>query len=338
MADGEFILPVHFEATKTEEITDVARLPEKAQGKLLDDVTETLDGSALQLCEHETFDVLYSFVAQFEKLSTSMQERVHDVLCHVPSEIRAAEPRFIEEGEAMRPRTALKMAVLLLTECSLRVEKRADDARCKLDWEGLRLKTMEALEAALRINLHSLWKASPEEEFITLFVRSACKVCESAPAMRCGAVQTATLRVLARAAQVLPSVSTSMQMSLMTLLLTHGEHTAPVIAELGRMMCTESFGRNDQVMKEMFNEVRQMPTESSGLKFVGKFVEELAARHPSLVLQVLSSALLTHLDGDNYSMRSSVLTAIAAIVRLKFSGAHNSAETDVDAVDDNDHD
>ena len=109
MAEGEFNLPVHYEdleATgdngdgrfRVETKTEIARLSEKAQGNLLDDVTETLDSSALNLCKHSTFDPLYSFVADFGKLSTSMQERVHDVLCHVPSEIRAAEPRFIEEG------------------------------------------------------------------------------------------------------------------------------------------------------------------------------------------------------------------------------------------------
>jgi condensin complex subunit 1 len=194
-----------------------------------------------------------------------------------------------------------------------------------LDWGGvMRAHCVAALAAVLAVDLQRLWKAQPEEEFVALFTRAACKACESPAAMRAGAEgATAVLRVLAAAATTRRSISSSLEAQLMQLLTTH-EHFSTPLAELGELMADEEFGSNTQVMVELFNDIRGMAPDASGARHVAKFLEELAERVPSLVLQCLST-LMHHLDADNHSMRSGICGAIGAVVRRKF-GAEACAE------------
>ena len=187
-----------------------------------------------------------------------------------------------------------------------------------LDWGGVvRAHCVAALAAVLAVDLQRLWKAQPEEEFVALFTRAACKACESPTAMRAGAEgATAVLRVLAKAAATRRSISSSLEAQLMQLLTTH-EHFSTPLAELGELMADEEFGSNTQVMVELFNDIRGMAPDASGARHVAKFLEELAERVPSLVLQCLST-LVHHLDADNHSMRSGICGAIGAVVRRKF--------------------
>eukprot|EP00937_MAST-01D_sp_MAST-1D-sp2_P006871 g6871.t1 len=345
-----FTIPIHLEDLeqagsdddarfRVQSVANVAKMSSAQQDSALDTLTEAVSQSPLRVAEQEIFDMLYSFASRSTQIPAAVSERVFDVLCHVLTELKASEPQLLrddKEGGAAPTRAALKMAALLLAEMAMVAEqkvieadrttagsKRAGghrDADGESDWDGMRLKVIEAMDAGLAMDLPRLWKAKPDEAFVTLFTRTMCKICENPAAMRARAVQEGALRVLARCAAVLPSISSALEAQLMQLL-TGCQHFAPALAELGALMCSDAFGNNEQVVRELFNDVRQMPADVSGLKHVAKFVEEFACLRPALVLQALPTALMAHLDADNYSMRSSICTAISHIVLHLFEEA-----------------
>jgi hypothetical protein len=209
-------------------------------------------------------------------------------------------------------------------------------ANAVFDWSSQREASVGALSDVLSfVDMGRLWTMGvPDQRFIDLFCRTAFQMLEQ-PLPQSSAIRTSVLKLLAVPLQLLPAsngndtLETQVVATLMHLLSCH-EHMVSPLADLCAM-ATDSFAVS--VLREVVRVDLGGGSASSsssslsagggagggskaaapGLKHLGLFLVELSALMPQLVMRNMSF-LLPLLDAEPYSLRSSIVHAIANVL------------------------
>lgn len=168
-----------------------------------------------------------------------------------------------------------------------------------------------------------LWKRGVvDESVIILPCRTAYTLVEASSGVinrrsACGDIALQILEVSLAHNSILSLITTSLMDMMLSM-----EHIAGLVAEL----CT----KNDSLAKEVLHEVSRL--DGMGVKNVAPFVSSLAASQPRLVLKHMPQ-LLFFLDGEPYTMRNALITAIGHILRsLSQTNEDPEANSTMDAT------
>ena len=231
-------------------------------------------------------------------------------------------------------RNAFKMFVFLLTEgvlaCAAATAKAAASASGKSSAavpKSARTAqpAMEALLAAAGCPFGRMWSLGvAEEEFVAVFHNVALKVVASAPMMKSRALRKTCVELVALALHKFPTQTTSAVVSI-THMLQSAEHASTVVADvLQTLVSTYS---EDRAVADVLREVGNMDggagsaaQDTAGLRNVSAFLVDLSARVPEAFLSHLE-AVLPHLDGEAYSLRSAVVACLGNVVAAKQEGS-----------------
>ncbi|NXX53572.1 CND1 protein, partial [Scopus umbretta] len=190
-------------------------------------------------------------------------------------------------------------------------------------WEEEREPLLRLLTQLLQLDLRQLWGGSVvEEEFVSLMTGSCYRIMEnpSIGLQKYRATREAVTHLLA-AALIHYDHMFSATLKI-TQMLQHFEHVASVFAQAVSLWATE-YGLKTlvgELLREIGQKCPQDPArDAPGIKGYATFITELAEQIPALVLSNMS-VLLRHLDGESYTMRNAILTAMAEVLVQVLNG------------------
>ncbi|NWW01229.1 CND1 protein, partial [Oreocharis arfaki] len=292
---------------------------------------------ALAVLQH--FDGVYSVLHHFRTVGTAVKEDALELMMHVVSHHSNELPAILSDSglshaDRAAHLNALKMNCYLLTglmnafemetcknsclEADPSRKSRKNHAKTSGSlWEEEREPLLQLLTQLLQLDLRQLWgRLAVEEEFVSLMTGNCYRILEnpSIGLQRYRVTREAVTHLLA-AALVHCDHMFSATLKI-TQMLQHFEHVAPVFAQAVSLWAKE-YGLKSLV-GELLREIGQkcpqdLAREASGVKGYATFISELAEQIPALVLSNMS-VLLPHLDGESYTMRNAVLTAMAEVV------------------------
>ncbi|NXL30673.1 CND1 protein, partial [Glaucidium brasilianum] len=298
---------------------------------------------ALAVLQH--FDTLYSLLHHFQAVETAVREDGLELMMHVVSH-HSKELSAILGGTGLSQadRTAhlntLKMNCYLLTglvdafetETSSSALLEVDPSgknkknRTKISgslWEEEREPLLRLLTQLLQLDLRQLWSGLVvEEDFVSLVTGSCYRILENSSIglQKYRATREAVTHLLTVALVHYDHLfSATLKI---TQMLHHFEHVATVFAQAVSLWATE-YGLKSLV-GELLREIGQkhqqdLARDASGVKGYAVFITELAEQIPALVLSHIS-VLLHHLDGESYTMRNAILSAMAEVVVQVLNG------------------
>ncbi|XP_048150036.1 condensin complex subunit 1 isoform X2 [Corvus hawaiiensis] len=292
---------------------------------------------ALAVLQH--FDCVYSVLHHFRTVGTAVKEDTLELMMHVVSHHSNELPAILSDSglshaDRAAHLNALKMNCYLLTGLMNAFEMEtcknscleADPGRKNRKnlaktsgslWEEEREPLLRLLTQLLQLDLRQLWgRLAMEEEFVSLMTGNCYRILEnpSIGLQRYRVTREAVTHLLA-AALVHCDHMFSATLKI-TQMLQHFEHVAPVFAQAVSLWAKE-YGLKSMV-GELLREIGQkcpqdLAREASGVKGYATFISELAEQIPALVLSNMS-VLLPHLDGESYTMRNAILTAMAEVL------------------------
>ncbi|XP_008630141.2 PREDICTED: condensin complex subunit 1 isoform X2 [Corvus brachyrhynchos] len=292
---------------------------------------------ALAVLQH--FDCVYSVLHHFRTVGTAVKEDALELMMHVVSHHSNELPAILSDSglshaDRAAHLNALKMNCYLLTGLMNAFEMEtcknscleADPGRKNRKnlaktsgslWEEEREPLLRLLTQLLQLDLRQLWgRLAMEEEFVSLMTGNCYRILEnpSIGLQRYRVTREAVTHLLA-AALVHCDHMFSATLKI-TQMLQHFEHVAPVFAQAVSLWAKE-YGLKSMV-GELLREIGQkcpqdLAREASGVKGYATFISELAEQIPALVLSNMS-VLLPHLDGESYTMRNAILTAMAEVL------------------------
>jgi len=181
--------------------------------------------------------------------------------------------------------------------------------------------TMMVATQSMAQNKSNLWRRGvPDEDVLTLPCRIAYQMLESATgviARKLSSADTA-MKIIAISLDSHDSLLNTVVAALMDLLHSF-EHIAPLVVEICCLVCESPCNK---LAVELLREVGRLDTNStgvdasskaSGIRNVVPFINELAEKRPSIVLENVT-ILLPHLNSEPYSLRSAIITAIGHIL------------------------
>lgn len=228
------------------------------------------------------------------------------------------------------------------------------------DWSSLREACVRLLCDVLCADMRKLWPLGvPEEEMIVVIVKSAARMLTNAVAMKDKDVRRAVVELIGTACRRFPSVAATAVVTIADAVSKH-EHAVAVAVDLAELMSCgltpqgglpssvlgagngekeEGSGPSatveglpyggkyfaPQAAAELLREVGRVSPgggEGSGssLKRASAFIMEVSERCPPLVLGNLA-CLLPHLDSDNATLRSALVTTLGSIVARSYNSA-----------------
>ncbi|NXC54821.1 CND1 protein, partial [Aleadryas rufinucha] len=292
---------------------------------------------ALAVLQH--FDCVYSVLHHFRTVGMAVKEDALELMMHVVSHHSNELPAILSDSglshaDRAAHLNALKMNCYLLTglmnafemetcknsclEADPGRKNRKNNAKTSGSlWEEEREPLLRLLTQLLQLDLRQLWgRLAVEEEFVSLMTGNCYRILEnpSIGLQRYRLTREAVTHLLA-AALVHCDHMFSATLKI-TQMLQHFEHVAPVFAQAVSLWAKE-YGLKSLV-GELLREIGQkcpqdLAREASGVKGYATFISELAEQIPALVLSNMS-VLLPHLDGESYTMRNAVLTAMAEVL------------------------
>uniref|UniRef100_A0A7M4EKC1 Condensin complex subunit 1 n=1 Tax=Crocodylus porosus TaxID=8502 RepID=A0A7M4EKC1_CROPO len=224
---------------------------------------------------------------------------------------------------------ALKMNCYVLTRLveAFEMESFKCDSGCTkrsgFSWEEERQPLIQLLTELLQLDLRRLWSGLVvEEEFVSLMTGICYRILEN-PTISHQKHRPTREAVIHLLAVTLMRYDHMLSATLkITQMLQHFEHVAPLFGEAVSLWATE-YGMKS-IVGEVLREIGQKCPENlardiSGAKGYAVFLTELAEQIPGMVLSNMS-VLLHHLDGENYTMRNAILTAMAEILLQVLNG------------------
>jgi len=186
-------------------------------------------------------------------------------------------------------------------------------------WDEQRERVVHVMAGALDIDLWQVFRPrQPEEDFLRIFVRLATMCLENQSALKSRVTKQAAYEMLGSCALKwgqLEQVTTAL-----IDLLNKFEHLPGPIAELASA-AADRF-ENAHLAAALIREVgrvdpydykMQQASDAVGVRSVGVFLGEIAARMPKTTMTNIS-VLMPHLDGEAYSLRSAIVSVLGHLV------------------------
>ncbi|XP_021252367.1 condensin complex subunit 1 [Numida meleagris] len=298
---------------------------------------------ALAVLQH--FDTVYSLLRHFRALGTAAKEDALElmmqVVTHHSNELSTIlSDSGLSHADRSAHLNALKMNCYLLSGLLEAFEMEAfksglaevdpagknKKSRTKVSgfsWEDEREQLLQLLTQLLQLDLRQLWSGLVvEEELVSLLTGCCYRILENSNIglQKYRATREAAMHLLATALTHYDHMfSATLKI---TQMLQHFEHVAPVFAQAVTLWATE-YGLKS-IVGELLREIGQkcpqeLTRDTSGIKGYAVFITELAEKIPALVLSNMS-VLLRHLDGENYTMRNAILSAMAEVLLQVLNG------------------
>ncbi|XP_065053020.1 condensin complex subunit 1-like isoform X1 [Rhopilema esculentum] len=182
-------------------------------------------------------------------------------------------------------------------------------------WENEREFGLRVIGQLLELDVHRLWDPPViEEDYVNLFTSVCYKFLENVSVVKLKETKEMIFHILGI---LIKKYDHGLSASLKIIqLLQHFTHLVTPLAQAVETFVVE-FGAK-RIVADIIREIGRMDStdlsrDVSGTRSFSQFVVELADRQASLVLPNIS-LLLSHLDGDSYSMRNGVLGVIGEIV------------------------
>ena len=340
------------------DVQDVRSMRDAEANELVEKLTHDLcDNDPTCVMEQDIFDRAYVCVRDFHALSAVARIRLCDALCSNLSVLSSAAHTMLAAGAGAdgadavaSHREALKCYSTLIYHLAKGAEADAanagaappaEDPKTKgkkgskskaaplaeWKWDEQRERVLHVMSGVLDVDLWNLFRPrQPPEAFLTMFTSLACAAMESQTALRSKVTKAAAFDMLGACALKwgqLENVTTSL-----VHLLNKHEHLPGPIAECAAAAADRH--ENARLAASLLREVgavdpaeykRQQLSDAVGVRCVGVFISELAERMPKTTMTNIS-LLLPHLDGEAYSLRSSLVTVLG---HLACSGASSGA-------------
>jgi hypothetical protein len=214
------------------------------------------------------------------------------------------------------------------------------------DWVALREPCLRLLADLMSVDMRLLWPHGlPEEEAVGVVVKTAARVLANPGAMKAKPSRRATIELLALCVARFPSVGAAAVVALVEAVSKY-EHAVGVAVELveltsaglapGGGMAVDAAGEGGDVARglphggrffapsvaaELLRDVGRITSgDAGGAKRASTFIIDVSERCPALVLANMA-ALLPHLDSDNATLRSALVTTLGNIVARSFNSA-----------------
>ncbi|KAJ8289899.1 hypothetical protein GJAV_G00006550 [Gymnothorax javanicus] len=297
------------------------------------------------LCILEHFDTAYSVLKHFQVVDVSVKEDTLELLVQVVNGLSVSLPSLLlstslSAVDRKQQLNAVKMAVFLLCKLSEHLEsdsyrqsivtapskggKKARPAgEDQIQWEAERAPVLQALTQLLQLDIRTLWSLSlVEEEFVSCVTCCCYKLLEnpSIGLVKCKPTRDAIIHLLG---VMVKKYNHLLGASVKVIqLLQHFEQLSSVCAQAVATWCTEYNVK--AIVGEVMREIGQksseeLSREGSGVKAFSSFLSELSALVPeTMILNV--SVLLTHLEGESYSMRIAVCEVLGEVLVRVLSG------------------
>ncbi|XP_065831742.1 condensin complex subunit 1-like [Oscarella lobularis] len=301
----------------------------------LEEANEALSSAGyLSITAH--FDTLFSALSHFaEELDQPTKRKAWKTSIKWLESLCSSLDAMLDQGdmsyqEKKRHCTAIKMLCYLTTQFietfmkpasmtiatqKKRGQKTAANRGNAASWDEARDRGLHCIEQMLEMDRKRLWDPPIlEENLVTCVTSCCCKLLENSETVRKRGAKEHIFHILGIA---ISKCNHCMGATLKIIqLLQDFEHLCIPLAE-----AVEYFGRQLEaktIVVELIREMgsldpQDMSRDTSGTRALATFVAEIGERLPDIVLSIISS-LLPHLDGENYSLRNSVLVTIGAIV------------------------
>ncbi|KAJ8287804.1 hypothetical protein COCON_G00004630 [Conger conger] len=297
------------------------------------------------LCILEHFDTAYSVLKHFQAVDVAVKEDTLELLVQVVNGLSVSLPSLLlsttlSAVDRKQQLNAVKMAVFLLCKLSEHLEsdsyrqsivtapskggkKARPGGEGQMQWDSERAPVLQALTQLLQLDIRTLWSLSlVEEEFVSCVTCCCYKLLEnpSISLVKCKPSRDAIIHllgVMVKKYNHLLGASVKV-----ILLLQHFEQLSSVCAQAVAVWSTEYSVK--AIVGEVMREIGQksseeLSREGSGVKAFSSFLSELSTLVPdTMILNI--SVLLTHLEGESYSMRIAVCEVLGEVLVRVLSG------------------
>ncbi|XP_061100310.1 condensin complex subunit 1 [Conger conger] len=297
------------------------------------------------LCILEHFDTAYSVLKHFQAVDVAVKEDTLELLVQVVNGLSVSLPSLLlsttlSAVDRKQQLNAVKMAAFLLCKLSEHLEsdsyrqsivtapskggkKARPGGEGQMQWDSERAPVLQALTQLLQLDIRTLWSLSlVEEEFVSCVTCCCYKLLEnpSISLVKCKPSRDAIIHllgVMVKKYNHLLGASVKV-----ILLLQHFEQLSSVCAQAVAVWSTEYSVK--AIVGEVMREIGQksseeLSREGSGVKAFSSFLSELSTLVPdTMILNI--SVLLTHLEGESYSMRIAVCEVLGEVLVRVLSG------------------
>ncbi|KAJ8354973.1 hypothetical protein SKAU_G00225400 [Synaphobranchus kaupii] len=297
------------------------------------------------LCILEHFDTAYSVLKHFQAVDIGVKEDTLELLVQVVNGLSVSLPALLlstslSAVDRKQQLNAVKMAVFLLCKLSEHLEsdsyrqsivtapsKGGKKSRLanedRLQWDTERTPVLQALTQLLQLDIRTLWSLSlVEEEFVSCVTCCCYKLLENPgiSLVKCKPSRDAIIHLLG---VMVKKYNHLLGASVKVIqLLQHFEQLSSVCAQAVSVWSTEYSVK--AIVGEVMREIGQksseeLSREGSGVKAFSCFLSELSTLVPdTMILNI--SVLLTHLEGESYSMRIAVCEVLGEVLVRVLSG------------------
>lgn len=312
------------------------------------------------------FDTFYSVLHHMGRLKDEIKANtweivMSNIIIHINSLPMLLDPEGIDVQTQRQQLCTLKMESYILTQLMEAFESDATkpvitDAAKKgksnkkkshenWDWNTERNRALTAINQLIQLEIQRLWDPPiVEEEYTNLFSGVCYKLLENQPFVRQKEDRDVVFQILGH---LIKRFNHQLGASLKIIqLLQHFEYlVSPLAQALGTFVI--DFGAKNLV-GDIIREIGRMDAsdlsrDTSGTRSFSQFIVEIADKMPSYVLPNIS-LLMSHLDGDSYTMRNGVLGVFGEIVIKVLSkedlddNMKKSRESFLDRLEDHIHD
>lgn len=290
------------------------------------------------MCILQHFDTVYSLLQHSKSVELGIKEDALELLIQVVAGLAASLPALLMStttpaAERKENLNAVKMSVYLLCKLTEMLEsdsyrqsivtapgkggKKGKSGEGMHQWDGEREAVLQALVQLFQLDIRSLWNLSlVEEEFISCVTCCCYKLLEN-PTI--GHVKSKPTRdgIIHLLGIMIKKYNHLLGASVKVIqLLQHFEQLSSVFAQAVSVWSME-YGLR-AIIGEVIREIGQksseeLAREGSGVKAFAAFVSELGSLVPELMIPYIS-VLITHLEGENHTMRTAVCEVLGEIL------------------------
>ncbi|KAK7496786.1 hypothetical protein BaRGS_00011995 [Batillaria attramentaria] len=315
-----------------EEVLSRSRVPSAVQ-----ECKQACRNNPCSVTDH--FDTIFSVLVVQRDLDSELVEETWHLVLKVSKGLHSNLATALEDSDMsadtrVRLLTATKMTIYLLCQFIELYEAEAchsnpvavkkgrgkaakQQTKNGMDWEAEREEGVQTLVQMLQLNLNKLWDPPlAEEDFVSLVSSCLYKLLEN-PAIA-SARGKETRDAISHGIGVLVkrynhALSASLKIAQ---LLKHFEHLVSPLAQLVEVV-VNNYG-NKSIVGDIMREIGRMDPrdasrDTSGARAYSQFLVELAEKVPAAMLPNVS-VVLTHLDGESYSLRNGVLGMMGEIL------------------------
>ena len=327
---------------------------DKEISKILNTFQKKLNGSnTIDIVSPEHFDLMYSFVKDFSRLSPSLQLKFTKFVVECVGFLSVEITSGAGDGRLSDAhRQAVSIYVFFLSHIVRRGEEAANKAeadrkrkekmkhgknkkKSKEDndakamvkkWEEICLLAITTMSTISQFNFAKLWPLGvPEENFVNMFWKTGIFLFErSSKTHKAGEMQDATIRLIAVTARKFPGMRTAIVAGLLQLMSREStEGTSKLAGPVCNIMTFlqtqfEDKGLTVELLKEigemaLYDGAQDSKSLGQCCRNIGQFIVELSTNAPSVLLANLSY-ILPQLDKASYPLRSFICEALGNLV------------------------